>query len=96
MLYAPGLKTEDDIAAVVRAVAPKAVNVVMGLSGPRFSLDELGALGVKRVSIGSALARAAYGAALRAATEIRDAGTFSFADEAVPYATWNAMFRAPR
>jgi len=96
VLYAPGLKTKDDIAAVVRAVAPKPVNVVMGLSGPRFSLDELGALGVKRVSIGSALARAAYGAALRAATEIRDAGTFSFADQAVPYATWNAMFQRPR
>jgi 2-methylisocitrate lyase-like PEP mutase family enzyme len=96
VLYAPGLRTTDEIAAVVRAVAPKPVNVVMGLSGARFSLVELGELGVKRVSIGSALARAAYGAALRAATEIRNAGTFSFADEAIPYAVLNAMFNSPR
>jgi 2-methylisocitrate lyase-like PEP mutase family enzyme len=92
VLYAPGLRTRDDIAAVVRAVAPKPVNVVMGLSGARFSLAELDELGVKRVSIGSALARAAYGAALRAGREIRDAGTFDFAVDAEPYATLNALF----
>src|SRR4029453_3156330 len=96
VLYAPGLKTKNDIAAVVRAVAPKPVNVVMGREGAPFSLVEVGEPGVKRWSIGSALARAAYGAALRAATEIRDAGTFSFADEAVPFATLNAMSQPPR
>jgi len=93
VLYAPGLKSRDDIAAVVTAVAPKPVNVLMGLSGARLSLDELAALGVKRVSVGSALARAAYGAFLRAAREIRDRGTFTFAEQAVPFADINAMFK---
>jgi 2-methylisocitrate lyase-like PEP mutase family enzyme len=93
VLYAPGLKSREDIAAVVKAVAPKPVNVVMGLSGPRFSLDELASLGVKRVSLGSSLARAAYGAFLEAAREIRDKGTFAFAARAAPYAALNDMFK---
>ncbi|HEX4522023.1 MAG TPA: isocitrate lyase/phosphoenolpyruvate mutase family protein [Casimicrobiaceae bacterium] len=93
VLYAPGLTSRDDIAAVVKAVAPKPVNVVMGLSGPRFSLDELASLGVKRVSLGSSLARAAYGAFLEAAREIRDKGTFTFAARAAPYAALNDMFK---
>jgi len=93
VLYAPGLKTREEIGAVVRAVAPKPVNVVMGLSGAAFSLDELAGLGVKRVSLGSSLARAAYGAFLRAAREVREQGTFDFAREAVPYAEINRMFK---
>ena len=93
VLYAPGLKTSDDIARVVKAVAPKPVNVVMGLSGAHFSLAELDALGVKRVSVGSALARAAYGAFHSAAREISEQGTFTFAADALPYAELNAMFR---
>jgi 2-methylisocitrate lyase-like PEP mutase family enzyme len=93
VLYAPGLTSRDDIAAVVKAVAPKPVNVVMGLSGPRFSLEELASLGVKRVSLGSSLARAAYGAFLDAAREIRDKGTFTFAARAAPYAALNDMFK---
>jgi 2-methylisocitrate lyase-like PEP mutase family enzyme len=95
VLYAPGLSTRNDIAAAVRAVAPRPVNIVMGLSGAQFALDELRALGVKRVSLGSSLARAAYGALLRAAREIRDAGTFTFSEQATPYAALNAMFRHP-
>ena len=78
-LYAPGLTTREEIEAVVRAVAPKPVNVVMGLSGPSFSLDVLASLGVKRVSLGSSLARAAYGAFLQAAREVKQRGTFDFA-----------------
>ena len=93
VLYAPGLKSRADIAAVVKAVAPRPVNVVMGLSGAALSLDELGAIGVKRVSLGSSLARAAYGAFVSAAREVRTRGTFSFADTAIPYAEINAMFR---
>jgi 2-methylisocitrate lyase-like PEP mutase family enzyme len=69
------------------------VNIVMGLSGARFSLDELAALGVKRVSLGSSLARAAYGAFLRAAHEIHDDGTFGLCEQAIPYAEINAMFK---
>lgn len=96
VLYAPGLASRDDIAAVVRAVAPKPVNVVMGLSGVQFSLDELVELGVKRVSLGSSLARAAYGAFLKAAREVRETGTFTFAQQAAPYAALNDMFKRSR
>src|SRR5262249_44282776 len=77
VLYAPGLKTREEISAVVRAVAPKPVNVIMGLAGSSLTLSELADLGVKRVSLGSALARAAYGAFLRAAEEIRREGSFT-------------------
>ena len=94
VLYAPGLKTREEIDAVVRAVAPKPVNVLMGLSGPSFSLDVLASLGVKRVSLGSSLARAAYGAFLQAAREIAQTGTFEFARSAVSYVEINAMFKA--
>jgi 2-methylisocitrate lyase-like PEP mutase family enzyme len=93
VLYAPGLRSREHITEVVRAVAPKAVNVLMGLAGPSFSLAELEDWGVRRVSVGSSLARAAYGAFLRAAREIRDDGTFAFARDAIPFAEINAMFR---
>lgn len=96
VLYAPGLKTADEIAAIVRAVAPRPVNAVMGLAGSPLSLAELAHLGVRRVSVGSALARAAYGAFLRAAREIRDSGTFAFADQAVPFAQINGLFSRDR
>jgi 2-methylisocitrate lyase-like PEP mutase family enzyme len=96
VLYAPGLKTREEIDAVVRAVAPKPVNVLMGLSGPSFSLDALATLGVKRVSVGSSLARAAYGAFLDAAREIARTGTFDYARSVIPYAELNAMFKAGR
>jgi 2-methylisocitrate lyase-like PEP mutase family enzyme len=94
VLYAPGLKTREEISAAVKAVAPKPVNVVMGLGVGSLSLNELADLGVKRVSVGSALARAAYGAFLRAAEEIIREGSFTFADEAVPFAKINAIFNA--
>ena len=91
VLYAPGLASRDEIAAVVAAV-DRPVNVVMGLKGVRLSLAELSALGVRRVSVGSALARAALGAFLRGAREMLDRGTFEFADEAVPYAEISGLF----
>jgi 2-methylisocitrate lyase-like PEP mutase family enzyme len=94
VLYAPGLTTKDDIAAVVRSV-DRPVNVVMGLQGTQLSLAELSALGVRRVSVGSALSRAALGAFLRAAQEMREHGTFAFAEEAVSYREISAMFKAP-
>ncbi|MVM30103.1 isocitrate lyase/phosphoenolpyruvate mutase family protein [Spirosoma sp. HMF4905] len=92
VLFAPGLKSREEIQAVVKAVHPRPVNVIMGLSGSSFSLDQLAELGVKRVSIGSSLARAAYGAFFRAAEEIRQKGTFSYADDAKPYAAMNSLF----
>lgn len=91
VLYAPGLTTKEDIATVVRSV-DRPVNVIMGLQGVRFSLAELSAIGVKRISIGSALARAAFGAALRAAGEMRERGTFEFAEQAVSYRDITAIF----
>jgi 2-methylisocitrate lyase-like PEP mutase family enzyme len=93
VLYAPGLATKEDIAAVVRSV-DRPVNVVMGLRGVPLSLAELSQLGVKRISVGSALTRAALGAFLRAAREMREHGTFTFADEAASYQEVNAMFEA--
>jgi 2-methylisocitrate lyase-like PEP mutase family enzyme len=93
VLYAPALKTREEIEAVVRAVAPKPVNVVAGIAGQALSLAELATLGVKRVSLGSSFARAAYGAFLRAAREVRQDGTFNFTREAVPFAEINAMFK---
>jgi 2-methylisocitrate lyase-like PEP mutase family enzyme len=91
VLYAPGLRSKDDIAALVASV-DRPVNVVMGLQGVQLSLAELSEIGVRRVSVGSALSRAALGAFLRAAHEMRDHGTFSFAEEAVSYRELSAMF----
>jgi 2-methylisocitrate lyase-like PEP mutase family enzyme len=93
VLYAPGLRSKDDIAAVVSSV-DRPVNVVMGLQGVQLSLAELSAIGVKRVSVGSALCRAALGAFLRAAQEMQDRGTFTFAEEAVSFRDLSAMFTA--
>jgi 2-methylisocitrate lyase-like PEP mutase family enzyme len=93
VLYAPGLTRTQDIAAVARAV-DRPVNVVMGLQGVQLSLAELSALGVKRVSVGSALSRAALSAFLCAAREMREHGTLSFAENAVAFRDINAMFTA--
>lgn len=93
VLYAPGLTSKDDIAAVVRSV-DRPVNVVMGLQGSQLSLEALSEIGVKRVSVGSALSRAALGAFLRAAREMRERGTFTFANEAVSSRELSAMFEA--
>ena len=83
VLYAPGLPSLDAIRAVCEAVG-KPVNVVMGLSGATYSLEELHAVGVKRISVGGALARAALGAFIRAAKEVKEHGTFTFASDAIP------------
>ncbi|HTX35749.1 MAG TPA: isocitrate lyase/phosphoenolpyruvate mutase family protein, partial [Bryobacteraceae bacterium] len=91
VLYAPGLTTREDIAAVVRSV-DRPVNVLMGLHGVSLSLAELSALGVRRVSVGSALARTALGAFLRAARELRDHGTFTFTEDAASLRDLNALF----
>lgn len=81
VLYAPALPTKEDIATIVRSV-DRPVNVLMGRN-PQLSLSELSALGVKRISVGSALQRTALGAFLRAAKEMRERGTFSFGSGAV-------------
>jgi len=93
VLYAPGLRSVDEVRAVVQAVAPKPVNVLMGLAGVPLSVNQLQDLGVRRISVGSSLARAALGALQRAALEIRDQGTFSYGEQALPFAQLNDLFR---
>ncbi|MDP3841918.1 MAG: isocitrate lyase/phosphoenolpyruvate mutase family protein [Oxalobacteraceae bacterium] len=93
VLYAPGLTSKDDIAAVVSSV-DRPLNVVMGLQGVQLSVAALSDIGVKRISVGSALSRAALGAFLRAAREMQQHGTFDFANEAVSYQEISAMFNA--
>ena len=93
-LYAPGLGTTADIAAVVNAVAPKPVNVLMG-SGFA-SVRELATLGVRRISVGGALARAAWTGFLDAAREIAGQGTFTKLGAAVPFAEIEKQFAQPR
>ncbi len=83
VLYAPGLPDLDAIRTVCHAVE-KPVNVVMGLQGSTFTVAELEAAGVKRISVGGSFARAALGAFMRAAQEVKEAGTFTYSAEAMP------------
>jgi 2-methylisocitrate lyase-like PEP mutase family enzyme len=89
-LYAPGLRTRDDIAMVVAAVAPKPVNVLAG--SDFITVAELADLGVRRISVGGALARAAWGGFLDAAREIAERGTFTRLARAVSFAEIDGAF----
>ena len=91
-LYAPGITTREEIAAVVEAVAPRPVNVVM-LKPIGLSVADLAALGVRRISIGSSMARAAWGEFERSAREILEHGTFDTFARAMPSSRLNALFR---
>ena len=82
VLYAPGLRDLETIRTVCASVG-KPVNVLMGIPGATFCLDDLAAVGVKRISVGSALARTAYGAFVKAAREMANEGCFTFAGEAI-------------
>lgn len=93
VLYAPGLRTADEIRAVVQAVAPKPVNVLMGMSGVNLSVNQLQDLGVRRISVGSSLMRAAFGAFYRGAEEILGQGTFTYGEQAMPFDRLNQLFR---
>lgn len=94
VLYAPGLRSRDDIAAVVAAIR-KPVNVLMGLQGVVMSQADLSAMGARRISVGSALYRAAMGEFLRAANEMRRQGTFEFAADAASPRDLAAIFGKP-
>ncbi|MGH6876402.1 MAG: isocitrate lyase/PEP mutase family protein [Rhizomicrobium sp.] len=85
ILYAPGLPDLDAIREVCASVS-KPVNVVMGLKGASYTVEELAAAGVKRISVGGSFARAALGAFLRAAREVKDKGSFTYARDAIPHA----------
>jgi methylisocitrate lyase len=91
-LYAPGLRSQSDIAAVVKAVAPRPVNVLVG--GDFTTVADLAALGVRRISVGGALARAAWTGFLEAAREIARHGTFNGLARAIPFAEIDGYFRA--
>jgi 2-methylisocitrate lyase-like PEP mutase family enzyme len=90
VLYAPGLVKAEDIQAVVSSV-DRPLNVLIGIPGDLLSADQLSALGVRRISVGSGLSRAAFGAFLRAAREMRDSGTFRFTTEALGAREINSM-----
>lgn len=89
-LYAPGIRAIADIGAVVRAVAPRPVNVLVGSDFT--TVAELAALGVRRISVGGALARAAWTGFLTAATEIAEQGRFSALSHILPFAELNQRF----
>jgi 2-methylisocitrate lyase-like PEP mutase family enzyme len=93
-LYAPGLPDHAAIAAVIAAVAPKPVNVLV--SGPGFKVAELAALGVRRVSTGGALARAAWGGFLSAARDMLDPGAFQPFAPIAPFRNLNAAFKGEK
>jgi 2-methylisocitrate lyase-like PEP mutase family enzyme len=95
-LYAPGVQDPEEIRAIVNAVAPKPVNVLVSRPGPGMTVSRLADLGVRRISVGSALARAAWGGFTRAAREIATMGTFDSLGEAAPFAELNALFRPSR
>jgi len=92
VLYAPGLRNAEEVLAVVRAVAPKPVNVLMS-GGLKLTVQELQDMGVRRISTGSALALAAFGEFFRAAEEIQQSGTFGFTSQSMPYAKANQFFK---
>jgi 2-methylisocitrate lyase-like PEP mutase family enzyme len=91
VLYAPGLRTREEITAVVSSV-DRPVNVLMGLPGVTLTVAEVSALGVKRISVGSLLTRVALSAFFRASKEIQERGTFGLAEEAISYREFNAIF----
>jgi 2-methylisocitrate lyase-like PEP mutase family enzyme len=94
VLYAPGLKTAEDVERVVRSVSPRPVNVVMGLAGASLDRATLQRLGVRRISVGSSLARAAYSAMLDAAREMSGPGRFDYAAGLPGLGAFNTLFRA--
>ena len=93
-LYAPGVRDPETIATIVRAVAPRPVNVLISSPAPELPLARLADLGVRRVSLGSALARVAWGAFLRAARSIAETGTFDELAGAASFRELDEVFRS--
>src|SRR5580704_15384437 len=89
-LYAPGIKTKEQISAVVKAVHPKPVNLLIGASG--LSVAEAAELGVRRISVGGSLARTAWAGFMRAAREIAEQGTFTELGQGYSGGELNKMF----
>jgi 2-methylisocitrate lyase-like PEP mutase family enzyme len=91
-LYAPGLTRVEDIRTVCSSVT-KPVNVLMGLKSGNFSVAELASMGVRRISVGSSLSRAALTGFISSAREMKEHGTFKFAETAIPYPDVNKLMR---
>jgi 2-methylisocitrate lyase-like PEP mutase family enzyme len=91
-LYAPGATKPDEIAQIVKTVAPKPVNVLVSGFNHQLTVSELADLGVRRISVGSGFALAAWGAFLRAAREIKTNGTFDLMSTNAPSADLNELF----
>jgi 2-methylisocitrate lyase-like PEP mutase family enzyme len=91
VLYAPGVRQASEIKAVVDAVSPKPVNILAVNTSLR--VGDLAAMGVRRISVGSSLARAAWTGFIRAAKLIAEQGSFAGFDGTVPYAELNSLFR---
>ncbi len=94
-LYAPGIKTREEIATVVNAVAPKPVNILIGWPSD-LSVSDIARLGARRISVGGSLARAAWGGFIRAARQLSEGGCFGGFADAAPAADLNALFREDR
>src|SRR5881398_2189059 len=92
-LYAPGAGNPDEIAQIVKSVAPQPVNILVSGFNHQLSMSQLANLGVRRVSVGSGLALAAWGAFLRAAQDIKANGTFTLLADNAPFADLNELFR---
>ena len=92
VLFAPGIRSRDDILAIVKAVHPKPVNVLMS-TDTGLKVSDLAEMGVRRVSVGSSLARAAWTAFIHAARTIAQEGSFAGFQDLVPYAELNGFFR---
>lgn len=92
VLYAPGVRERSDIQAIVSAVNPKPVNVLMS-ANTGLKVPDLAELGVRRISVGSSLARAAWGGFIRAAKEIAEEGSFAGFEGSTPFAELNSFFQ---
>jgi 2-methylisocitrate lyase-like PEP mutase family enzyme len=92
-LYAPGVSKPDEISQIVKIVSPKPVNILVSGFNHQLSLSQLADLGVRRISVGSGLALAAWGIFLRAAKEIRASGTFNLLGGGATSSELNELFR---
>jgi 2-methylisocitrate lyase-like PEP mutase family enzyme len=95
-LYAPGVSKPDEIAAIVKAVSPKPVNVLVSRRNPALTVSRLTDLGVRRVSVGSALSLVAWGAFIRVARSIAETGSFDAFADAADYSELNEIFSQRR
>jgi 2-methylisocitrate lyase-like PEP mutase family enzyme len=95
-LYAPSVREPEEISELVKAVAPKPLNVLVSRPGEKLSVANLADIGVRRISVGSALSAVAWGAFIRAAREIAESGTFDSLSGAIPFAEINGLFSQPR